>query len=696
MVMKGSIFNLQSLLVQMITAFIAIVILSSATVGVPAIWLLQDQLDRQAWAQVEQGQRVTISLFASHYKEILNLATLTAQRPTLKELLTQKDFNGLTDYLITLQKGAGLDQIVVCDPEDQLVATTDSEISTSVCKTWVTGNYQQNRAIPQVCLIAHQPIEDQTGRIGEVFVCSRIDDDFTSLLRDQTRLEHILWIEEIPVSTSFKGGVSTIVSIPSHMVAMKGRTSQRVFETNGVPYYAAYIPLDENGLKAEVSLDVTDIVATRTRLVRILITSILGISFVGSILGVYLARRISLPLVQLSESAASFSLGDLETPVNTETRVREITQVAKTLENARIDLLETLTSLQSERDWSEHLLASIVEGIITLDGEGRITFFSRGAERVTGWSKADVMDCLVDDIFQLAGSEEPFSSILPSVPGGRQKADVLLAGNRIASLAITSATLTRSGEKSPKTALVFRDISEEEAVHRLLGQFLANIAHEFRTPLSALEASIELLLDQAPDLSPVELRELHISLHLGILGLHTLVDNLLESANIEARRFSISPRASDLGDIIAEAAQTMQPLLTKYEQHLVIELPVAIPIVMADPRRMVQVLVNLISNASRYGPPREEIVLQVTASSQDARVAVIDRGPGIPLEYRENIFRRFVFPHANNAISQAGAGLGLSVVKAIVSAHGGQVGVDDRATGGSVFWFTLPIVKEAA
>jgi signal transduction histidine kinase len=223
---------------------------------------------------------------------------------------------------------------------------------------------------------------------------------------------------------------------------------------------------------------------------------------------------------------------------------------------------------------------------------------------------------------------------------------------------------------------------------------LANIAHEFRTPLSALEASIEILLDQASDLTTDELNELHTSLHLGALGLHTLVDNLLESANIEGRRFYISPRASDLGTIIADAVQTMQPLLDKYEQRLTVELPIYIPVVRADPRRTVQVLINLLSNASRYGPPGEEIILKVTVDAQFARLAVIDRGPGIPKEQQVNIFQRFVYPHTDDAISQAGAGLGLSVVKAIVDAHGGQVGVEDQPEGGSIFWFTLPITEE--
>jgi signal transduction histidine kinase len=226
-----------------------------------------------------------------------------------------------------------------------------------------------------------------------------------------------------------------------------------------------------------------------------------------------------------------------------------------------------------------------------------------------------------------------------------------------------------------------------------LGHFLVNVAHEFRTPLSALAASIELLLDQAPELSQAELQELLISLHLGTRGLQTLVDNLLESASIEAGHFRISPRATDLGDIIAEAVEIMQPLFDKYAQRLEVELPVDIPIVRADPRRTLQVIVNLLGNASKYGPSDAEIQLKVTRTPHGARVEVSDRGPGIPPEVRINIFRRFVYPDAESHTSQAGAGLGLSVVKAIVEAHGGQVGVDDRPAGGSIFWFTLPVVE---
>jgi signal transduction histidine kinase len=138
----------------------------------------------------------------------------------------------------------------------------------------------------------------------------------------------------------------------------------------------------------------------------------------------------------------------------------------------------------------------------------------------------------------------------------------------------------------------------------------------------------------------------------------------------------------------------MQPLLKKYGQRLTVELPLEIPVVQTDPRRTVQVLINLMSNASKYGPPDEEITVRVTTDQDWACVSVIDRGPGIAPKHRDNLFRRFVFPDAGDAVSQAGAGLGLSVVKAIVEAQGGQVGIDDYDESGSIFWFTLPIAGD--
>ncbi len=673
---------------RIITALILVVLLTAMAVGLPGIWILRSQLDQQAWAQVDQGQQAAAALYEAHHRELQNLAVLTAQRPTLQSLL-KSDLSTLRDYLYDLRSGAGLTNIIVCDPSGGIVVATDPSIPDDICKTWKMASNPYESSQAAVCMTAHQAIENETGLLGEVFVCNHLDRAYVTRISAETSLEHTLWVEDRLVATSFSVDADLVSKAHNQASPVEGCASCYVFEVGGSRYYATRIPLDDAGLSAEVALDVSDIVISRNRLAFWMGVAILGVAFGVSLLGVLISQQISRPLVNLARSAEDLRRGSLDSPVQIDVRVLEVAQVAKALERARTDLLQTMTSLKVERDWSEHLLASIVEGIVTLDLEGAITFFSHGAERITGWSSAEVQGRKCDDVFRLARGSQLFSQVIPPA-GKRAKADVLLSGKREASLAITRAELVPKAAADAEVVLVFRDISEEEAIHRILGHFLANVAHEFRTPLSALAASIELLLDQAPDLSPSELQELLISLHLGTLGLQTLIDNLLESASIEAGRFHISPRMTDLGRILAEAVDTVQPLLDKYGQRMVVELPVDFPKVWADPRRIVQVLVNLIGNANKYGPADSEIELKVTKDVTEIRVAVSDRGPGISPQARAELFHRFIYPDGETGISQAGAGLGLSVVKAIVEAHGGRVGVDDRQGGGSVFWFTLP------
>ena len=309
---------------------------------------------------------------------------------------------------------------------------------------------------------------------------------------------------------------------------------------------------------------------------------------------------------------------DEQVDPNAEARIRGATRLAQALEEARAELQRSVVELREEKAWTDHLLEAIVEGIVTLDRQGRITFFSDGAERITGWVRGEVMGRSCDHVFRPLETDRPFSELIPA-PGRQAKIAVELRDGRQSILSLTGARLLPREGREARVALVFRDVSEEEAMHRLLGHFLANVAHEFRTPLSALAASVELLLDQAPDLSPGELAELLASLHLGVLGLQTLIDNLLESASIEAGQFRVQPRPSGLEEIIVAAASTMQPLLAKRGQRLVVDLPGAMPRVQADPRRAGQVLINLLSNASKNGPDGSEIELKAVAAGRDGR-----------------------------------------------------------------------------
>ncbi len=655
------------------------------------------QFDNQTWSRVDQGQRAALALYEAKQNEVVSLAILTAQRPTLRTLLFQENRLKLEEYLETLMVGASLDLVAVCETTKTVIASTEPILATNPCQSWRLDGFQviATESFSQVWLTATYPVEGEGTDKWDMLVGMVLDDSFVIELRHQTGLENTIKIYSQPVATSFTGGVEQLEGLSTNKVFSNatGNAVYKTFQLEDEPYYSAQSPLDKNDVEAEVALSVAEFTATQQRLMLVLACSIIAVAAMVSILGIFIARRISQPLVRLADSAGEFSKGDLSTSVEVDTQVKEMQQVALAIETARIDLLQTLTNLEKEKAWVNHLLESIVEGILTLDHQGHISFFSKGAEQITGWSRNEVLGLSFDQVFRLVDTETSSRDWIPT-PGTRKKMIVILDGERQATLSFTGAQLAPAEAGDTQVALVFRDVSEEEIIRHILGDFLANIAHEFRTPLSASAASTELLLDQASDLTKTELHELLVSLHLGIHGLQTLVDNLLESASIEAGRFRVSPHRSDLGKIIAEAVQVMDPLLEKYDQRLVLELPADIPIVYADERRIVQVLVNLLSNASKYGPTDAPITIRAIVNQGWVRVQVADRGPGIPQERQIQVFHKFMYPAQLDDSVKVGAGLGLSVVKAVAEAHDGSVGVDDRPGGGSIFWFTLPLVED--
>jgi signal transduction histidine kinase len=182
-----------------------------------------------------------------------------------------------------------------------------------------------------------------------------------------------------------------------------------------------------------------------------------------------------------------------------------------------------------------------------------------------------------------------------------------------------------------------------------------------------------------------------VSLNLGIINLQTLIDNLIEAASIEAGRFKVALQPVAFADILSEAQDIMRPLIERYELRLVSTPPTESILVLADRRRTVQILVNLLSNAIKHSPEKGLIKINHTFDANRLRVEVIDEGGGVPVEQRSSLFRRFSHLDTRAERAKQGLGLGLSVVKAIVEAQQGEVGIADRVEGGNCFWFTLPL-----
>jgi signal transduction histidine kinase len=181
---------------------------------------------------------------------------------------------------------------------------------------------------------------------------------------------------------------------------------------------------------------------------------------------------------------------------------------------------------------------------------------------------------------------------------------------------------------------------------------------------------------------------------------------LIEAASIEAGRFKVQVQDVSFNAILNEAQELIQPLVQKYGLKLVAEPAVSYQRargtngveesihVLADQRRTVQVLMNLLSNAIKHSPEHGTIRVNHSVSDGSLRIEVVDEGGGVPLEQRNDLFRRFAHLETTNERARQGAGLGLSVVKAIIEAQHGEVGIMDLPDGGNSFWFTLPLAGE--
>lgn len=679
----------RSLAMHILGGFTAVILLTALAMGIPAIWLMRSQLEQRAFAQLEQGLQAVESLVAARQAELRGLAMLTSQRPTLQALLEAGETAALNAYLERLRNGAGVDMLVVCSRPGGVVGFAGTAPPKLFCEpAEPDGVYRfPGTDNPQAWMLAAAEITGVDAPGYDVVAGDWLDDNFARQVREQLGMEYGLWTEGVPLASSF---AEKIAYIPQ---PIPGREQWLRFTRDGKDYYGYQVTLPGAQVVEEISLDVSQIRAAQNQFLRVMIVSILAVTGLGLGLGLLLSRRISHPLQALAEAAGQVSETHQPQALAVQSNVREVAQLTAALNRASRDLQVTLQQLQHEKEWGEQLLEAIVEGIVTLDTQARITFFSHGAEQITGWRRADVLGKPASQVFRSADFEL-FLNEAVTMPGKAQKLVVELPSGQAATLAVTRAGLAPTGAGEGETALVFRDITHEELIHHLLGQFLANIAHEFRTPLSALAASAELLLDQAGDLSRDELHELLTSLHVSIINLQTLIDNLLESASIEAGRFHITPRPVELQSLVSEAERIMVPLLDKYRQRLVLVLPDEPLLVLADPRRITQVLVNLLSNANKYGPVEAEITLQAAQAGGMVRVEVIDRGVGIPADLQQQLFKRFAYPDQSESGVKVGVGLGLSVVKSVVEAHGGQVGVLERSGGGSRFWFTLPLVSE--
>ncbi len=622
------------------TVILAIFIVIAAISAIlPAYLLIRSELITQFDQRLHDAVQHTQTILSFEQEQLENTITLASQRPTLMRFMRERNLDELAAYLRVFQNSTSLDYLYVVDSSGEFLAGT-------------------TRPADRLTLSFTTPVDDLGFVTGGVL----LDEAFAVRLREQTGFHY----EFYPT------GIDREV-LPD--------------KSDGTTYYREFLSLQDltNNPSATlaVMLPVTGLLASEGKIVTLLLLTTLTVAFLAALSGgLYIRRRIR-PLWKLTAAAREMGQGNLAKPITTPSTIPEIHTLASVLEQSRTRLQQTLKELSLAKEWSEALIQSISEGIITLDKDGIVQFFSEGAEHITHLSPDEALGQNINTLFSTSDGT-PFTDFLPP-EGGRRSVAVGASQDEPITLMITRARQTEGNA----ITIVIHDITEEMQRRSLQTYFLANISHEFRTPLAGMKVSIELLLENARYLSGAELNELLNSLHLSVSSLQNLIDNLLESSKIEANHFSLRRQPIQIAHTVSEALRLIQPFLNRRHQHITLDQPFVLPTISADATRLTQVLVNLLANASKYSPMNSIIDITLDIRSNGLYVAIADRGQGIPEEQRESVFRQFVRLN-REAKSDYSAGLGLAVVKAIVEAHSGQIGVDNRDGGGAIFWFMLP------
>lgn len=668
---------------RLVAVLVVLIILTTLSAGVPAYLLARRQLEQGAWERVDATRRATESLYDAALGRVVDLTALLGERPTLRRLITDGDMAALKSYLVAFREQSDLDLIQVCDGDRAVAVVGETADLCLVAPEAGVGLVNDRPVLLARRFILDSGVEES----GMVIAGVRLDAEFLSQLSENTGVDQSILDE---------GGRAAVSTLPSGLTTVELVPGGWVITVNDsgidLPFYAAQFPLPGRAsrLYAEVALPVANLMATERDALVILVAGSALVALAGVAAGAWFIRRLTAPLERLTHAAERISGGDLAAPIPRVAAPPEMATLSAALERSQGTMLAALDERSQARDWLNTLVQSVVEGVITFDTRGRVTFMSQGAEMMTGWTSNEAIGRPINDLLPPvdgAGGETFLDHLPPA--GEKREIETRTRAGRSLVLAATGARMVPPSGDTVQVALVLRDVTEEHALRNLRSFFLANISHEFRTPLSTLSASLELLMEQADELTADDIRELLRPTHLSLLSLQTLIDNLLESSRIEAGMFALRRQTVALEELILDALAIARPLLDRRGQSVTMTEPAALEPVAVDRGRMTQALVNLLSNASKYSPIGQPIDLWVERRDRGLRVAVADRGPGIPPEERANVFRRFVRLDEVGE-EQQGMGLGLYLVKKIVEAHDGTVGVDDRPGGGVVFWLELP------
>jgi two-component system, OmpR family, phosphate regulon sensor histidine kinase PhoR len=361
-------------------------------------------------------------------------------------------------------------------------------------------------------------------------------------------------------------------------------------------------------------------------------------------------------------------------------------KLGASLNQTAMRLDRTIRTLTEERNLSSAILGSMVEGVAVVNGAERLVFANQSFAEILELDLPPKSGNALVEIVRQTEMIEAVRKVLAGEP--RVESEIVTGTLRQHFFAATVAAV-RAGETSG-AVVVLHDITELRRLERVRRDFVANVSHEFRTPLTAIQGFAETLLAGAMDDPQNRERFLEIIVEHS-RRLARLTEDLLKLSKMDADRLELEIRRVSVSQLIESCIETARHRATEKEIAISVQPSDAVPDVAGDRRRLAEVLQNLLDNALQYTLSRGEIFVSAEVRNAEVMFTVADTGIGIPKADQPRIFERFYRVDAARSRELGGTGLGLSIAKHIVEVHGGRIWVDSEIGRGSQFHFTVPI-----
>ena len=424
----------------------------------------------------------------------------------------------------------------------------------------------------------------------------------------------------------------------------------------------------------------------------------LALVFGGIAFAVLLSNSIVRPVRQLTAATSRVAAGDLDTVVDVRSGdelgvlAAQFNEMAGRIRQLRqSDLGKILVAQQT----AEAAVDSLYDPVIVTDAEGRVQRINRAAQPLFG-PEATVLGRPVQDVTndprlsmavldvlesQRSVVSEESAAIVPLVVDGMER-----------SFRQRTTPMRDADNRLVGAVMLLEDITHLREIDRLKSEFIATASHELRTPLTSLEMGVHLLLEGSGGQLSAKQLELLTMCRDDTLRLDKLVKELLELSRIESGEANPQVAAVPARDLVVDSVEPLRRRIDAKGLTLRVDLPAGLPAIAADRGKVERVLTNLVTNAIRATDAGGEIDITAARRGGFVAISVRDTGRGIPHDYLTRVFEPFVqVPNA----SAGGAGLGLSISRRIVQAHGGQITVRSERGQGTTFTFTLPVASEA-